>query len=150
VTEHWLGSDVPLHAQHERSVGMGLHICAIVQRGSDSRGEHVEIVNDGSAPVPVTGLELTDCSGQRHEHVYAFPNGRDDSTLELAAGRTAYVFSGTGKSERTRSGDLILFAGLPAPVWNDTAHVAHLRRSDGAIIDTMQAGRPARHPDGHW
>ncbi|MBA3428269.1 MAG: lamin tail domain-containing protein [Actinobacteria bacterium] len=149
MTEHWLGSDVPLHAQHERSVGAGLHICAIVQRGSDSRGEHVEIVNDGAAPVPLTGLELTACSGLQHKHVYSFPPGPGDSALELAAGRTAYVFSGTGRSERTPSGDRILFAGLPAPVWNDTSHVAHLRRPQGRIIDTMHVGRPPRHPDGH-
>lgn len=149
MTGHWLGTDVPLHAQHERSAGMGLHLCAIVQRGSDSRGEHVEIVNDGDAPVPVTGLELTDCCGQKHKHVYSFPPGTDDSALELAAGRTAYVFSGTGRTERTPSGDLILFAGLPVPVWNDTSHVAYLRRPDGKIVDSMHVGRPPRHPDGH-
>jgi len=128
---------------------MGLHICAIVQRGSDSRGEHVEIVNDGAAAVAVTGLELTDRPGEQHERVYAFPPGRDDGALELAAGRTAYVFSGAGRSERTRSGDLILFAGLSAPVWTDASHVAYLRRPDGGIIDTLHVGRPPRHPDGH-
>ena len=79
---------------------MGLHICAVVQRGSSSLSEHVEIVNDGAEPVPVTGLELTDCSGQHHEHVYSFPKG------ELAAGETAYVYSKKGNSQRTRTGDL--------------------------------------------
>lgn len=149
MIDHWLGSEVPLHAQHERSVGKGLHICAIVRRGSDRRGDHVEIVNDGAAPVSVTGLELTDFSEQQHEHVYSFPPRADDSVLELAAGRTAYVFSGSGRSERTHSGDLILFAGLPAPVWNDTSRVAYLRRSDGTIVDTLHAERSPRHPDGH-
>jgi len=128
---------------------MGLHLCAIVQRGSDYRGEHVEIVNDGAAPAPVTGLELTRFSERQHEHVYSFPPRADGSVLELAAGRTAYVFSGTGKSERTRSGDLILFAGLPAPVWNDTSQAAYLRRPDGTIIDTLRFERSPRHPDGH-
>jgi len=148
VIDHWLGSEVPLHAQHG-SAKMGLHLCAIVQRGSDHRGDHVEIVNDGAAPAPVTGLELTDFSEQQHEHVYSFPSRADDSVLELAAGRTAYVFSGRGRSERTRSGDLILFAGLPAPVWNDTSAVAYLRRPDGTILDTLHAKRSPRHPDGH-
>ena len=114
-----------------------------MQRGSGSRSEYVEVVNDGAEPVPVTGLELTDCSGQHHEHVYSFPQG------ELAAGETAYVYSGTGKNQRTRTGDLILYAGLPALVWKDESHVAYLRRPDGRIIDTMHAGRPPRHPDGH-
>jgi len=122
---------------------MGLHICAVVQRGSGSPSEHVEVVNDGAEPVPVTGLELTDCPGEHHEHVYSFPKG------ELAAGETAYVYSGKGKSQRTRTGDLILYAGLQAPVWKDESHVAYLRHPDGRIIDTMHAGRPPRHPDGH-
>ena len=122
---------------------MGLHICAVVQRGSSSPSEHVEIVNDGAEPVTVTGLELTACSGQQHEHVYSFPQG------ELAAGQTAYVYSGKGTSQRTHSGDLMLYAGLQARVWKDDSHVAYLRHPDGRIIDTMHVGRAPRHPDGH-
>lgn len=122
---------------------MGLHICAVVQRGSGSPSEYVEVVNDGAEPVSVTGLELTDCPGEHHERVYAFPKG------ELAAGETAYVYSGKGKSRRTPTGDLILFAGLQDPVWTDESHVAYLRHPDGRIVDTMHAGRPPRHPDGH-
>jgi len=57
---------------------MGLHICAVVQRGSVSPSEYVEVVNHGAEPVPVTGLELTDCAGQHHEHVYSFPQGELD------------------------------------------------------------------------
>jgi hypothetical protein len=122
---------------------MGLHICAVVQRGASSLSEHVEIVNDGAEPVPVTALELTACAGQHHKHVYSFPKG------ELGAGETAYVYSGTGTSQRTHTGDLMLYAGLPAPVWKDESHVAYRRHPDGMIIDTMRAGRPPRHPDGH-
>ena len=122
---------------------MGLHICAVVPRGSGSPSEYVEVVNDGAEPVPVTGLELTSCSGQDHELVYAFPEG------ELEAGQTAYVYSGEGRSHRTRAGDLILYTGLRARVWKDDADVAYLRRPDGKIIDTMHTGRPPRHPDGH-
>ena len=33
---------------------MGLHICAVVPRRAGSSNEHVEIVNDGAEPVPVT------------------------------------------------------------------------------------------------
>jgi len=134
---------VPLHAHHERPRGMGLHICAVVQRGSGTSSEYVEVVNDGAEPVPVTGLELTDCTGQHHERVYVFPEG------ELGAGQTAYVYSREGTSQLTHTGDLILYAGLPGPVWKDDSHVAYLRHPDGRIIDTMHAGRPARHPDGH-
>ena len=122
---------------------MGLHICAVVQRGSGSPSEYVEVVNDGAEAVPVTGLELTESSGERHQQVYVFPAG------ELDAGETAYIYSGSGKNQRTRTGDLILYAGLPAPVWKDDSRVAYLRHPDGRIIDTMHAGRPPRHPHGH-
>jgi len=123
---------------------MGLHICAVVQRGAGSPSdEHVEIVNDGADPVPVTGLELTSCFGQHHAHVYSFPEG------ELGAGETAYVYSKQGRSQRMHTGDLILYAGVQAPVWKDKSRVAYLRHPDGRIIDTMHVGRPPRHPDGH-
>jgi hypothetical protein len=143
VSGEWLGTDVPLRAHHARPKGMGLHICAVVPGGPGSSSEHVEVVNDGAEPVPVTGLELTHCAGQEHELVYAFPAG------ELAAGQTAYVYSGKGSNQLTRTGDFILYAGLPAAVWKDDSHVAYLRHPDGKIIDTMHAGRPPRHPDGH-
>jgi hypothetical protein len=122
---------------------MGLHICAVVPRGPGSPSEHVEVVNDGAEPVPVTGLELTACADEHHEHVYTFPEGK------LAAGQTAYVYSAKGQSQRSRTGDLILYAGLDGRVWKDESHVAFLRHPDGKIIDTMHAGRPPRHPDGH-
>jgi hypothetical protein len=143
VSGEWLGTDVPLYTHHERPKGMGLHICVVVRRGPSSSSEHVEVVNDGAEPVTVTGLELTHCAGQHHELVYAFPQG------DLAPGQTAYVYSGKGTSQLSRSGDLILYAGLPAAVWKDDSHVAYLRHPDGKIIDTMHAGRPPRHPNGH-
>jgi len=122
---------------------MGLHICAVVQRGASSASECVEVVNDGAEPVSVTGLELTDCCREHHEHIYAFPKG------ELGAGETAYVYTGEGQAQRTHTGDLVLYAGLHGPVFKDESHVAHLRHPDGRIIDTLRAGRPPRHPDGH-
>jgi hypothetical protein len=143
MSGQWLGTDVPLKREHARPGGMGLHICEVVQQRPGSSGEHVMVVNDGAEPVTVTGLELTDCTGEEHAPVYTFPRG------ELDAGETAYVYSGKGKSQRTRTNDLILYAGLEAPVWKDDSHVAYLRRPDGHIIDTMRVGRPPRHPDGH-
>ena len=110
MTGEWLGTDVSLHAQHQRPGGMGLHICAVVQRGPGSSSEHVEVVNDGAEPVTVTGLELTDCAGQDHALVYSFPRG------ELGGGETAYVYSGKGSNQRTRTGDLILHTGVEGPV----------------------------------
>ncbi|HEX7143872.1 MAG TPA: lamin tail domain-containing protein [Gaiellaceae bacterium] len=139
MTGHWLGTEVPLTTQHSRPKGMGLHICAVVRQGTSSSSEYVEVVNDGAEPVAVTGLELTDGS----DHVYWFPEG------DLGPGVTAYVYTESGKNRRMPTGDMILHAGLPASVWKDDSHVAHLRHPDGRIIDTMHAGRPARHPYGH-
>ena len=39
---------------------MGLHICEISLRGSDNRGEWVEVANDGSPRARLTGLKITD------------------------------------------------------------------------------------------
>ena len=143
VSGQWLGTEVSLQPHRERPKGMGLHICAVVQREPGSSSEYVEVVNDGAEPVTVTGLELTESSGQDHQHVYTFPQG------ELDPGETAYIYSGKGKNQRTKTNDLILYAGLDGPVWKDDANVAYLRHPDGKLIDTMHAGRPPRHPDGH-
>ena len=148
----WLGTDVPLHAHHERPAGMGLHICAVVQRGSGSPSEYVEIVNDGAEAVPVTGLELTDCAGEQHEHVYTFPEG------ELDAGETAYIYSGErqGSAHTRRRPDPVCRPAasrlegrharrIPAPPgWQDHRHAA--RRAPTAPPRRPLASRAAHSP----
>ena len=89
------------------------------------------------------GLELT-------ELLWAAPRAR----LHVSEGRARrrpdrLRLQREGQNQLTRTGDLILYAGLQAPVWKDDSHVAYLRHPDGKIIDTMHAGRPPRHPDGH-
>jgi hypothetical protein len=129
---------------------MGLHICQIAQRGGDARGEWVSVANDSKEVVGLTGLEITDYTRtQQHVHVYRFPPAQGGAVLTLAPGQTAYVFTGTGKSERLADGDLLLFAGRGAPVWNNTGDVAYLRRANGNFVDSMTVGHPARHPNGH-
>ena len=92
---------------------MGLHICAVVQRGSGSPKEYVEVVNDGAEPVPVMAVELTDCWGEQHNHVYSFPEG------ELGAGEIAYVYT-----------------SIPALVGR------RLLASEGAVSTSAPARRP--------
>jgi hypothetical protein len=129
---------------------MGLHICEVSQRGSDQRGEWVCVANDGSAVVALTGLEITDFTRtQQHVHVYRFPPAQGGAALTLAPGQRAFVFSGSGANERLADGDLLLFAGRLAPVWNNTGDVAYLRNSRGEFIDTMTVGAPSLHPNGH-
>jgi hypothetical protein len=129
---------------------LGLHICHVGRRGKDSRGEWVEIANDGALAVALTGLELTDYTEtQQHPHIYTFPRAQGGGDLMLAASNSAYVFTRTGTAERLSDGDLILYWGRGADVWNNPGDVAYLRHSDGTFIDHMTVGEPKRHPGGH-
>jgi Lamin Tail Domain len=128
----------------------GLHICEVALHGVDSRGEYVELANEGSEPVVLTGLELTDyTSTQRRPHIYRFPVLDDGSPFTLAPGQSAYVYTGPGKSELSAQGDWLLFAGRNAKVWNNSGDVAYLRRPNGELVDSRTAGHPKRHPTGH-
>lgn len=129
---------------------MGLHICEVVPYTTDPRGEYVVVVNDGFQSIPITDLKLTDYTAtQQDVHIYTFPGATGGRALTLSPGEAAYVFTGPGTSERLADGDLLLFAGRRAPVWNNTGDVAYLRKPDGTFIDTMTVGHPKRHPNGH-
>jgi hypothetical protein len=119
---------------------MGLHICAVVQRGSSSLSEHVEIFNDGAEPVPVTGIELTDCAGAPQARLLVSQGG------ELGAGETAYVYSGEGTSLRTHTGDLMLYAGSRLPSGR-TSRMSHTCATPMARSSTRCAwGAPRATP----
>jgi Lamin Tail Domain len=128
---------------------VGIHICDVANRTSDSRGEYVEVANDGPN-VALTGLELTDYTAtQQHVHIYRFPSAQGGEALFLRRGESAYVFTGPGTNARLDDGDLLLFAGRRAQVWNDGGDVAYLRNSRGEFVDSMTVGDPKRHPRGH-
>jgi hypothetical protein len=129
---------------------MGLHICEVVNRTSDRRGEYVHIANDGASPALLTGRELTDFTGtQQHVHVIVFPGANGGGSLYLKSGQSAYVFTTPGTNGVSRSGDYLLFAGSRASIWNDDGDVAYLREPNGQFIDSRTVGDPARHPNGH-
>lgn len=126
------------------------HVCLVANRSADTRGEYVEVANGAAGPVALTGLELTDfTTGQRHVHVYRFPRAVGGGTLTLGGGKVAYVFSGHGSNELLTDGNLLLFAGRSAPIWNNDGDVAYLRRLDGTFVDSLTVGEPKRHPNGH-
>ena len=132
----------------------GLHICQIKPRGSDNRGEWVQVANDATSPTVITGLELTDYTAtQQHVHVIKFLAANDGAPLSLSNDESAFVFTGHGTSRWHQKAngrwELHLFAGRSAPVWNNTGDVAYLRKPNGQFIDTMTVGDPARHPNGH-
>jgi hypothetical protein len=129
---------------------MGLHVCNVVRRGSDSRGEYVHIANDGNVAVNLTGLEITDFTAtQQRSHIYRFPKLTNGAPLQLRPGQSAFVFTGTGTNGRSTHGNWLLFAGRRAAVWNNSGDVAYLRDAQGRIVDSHTVGRPARHPNGH-
>lgn len=110
----------------------GLHICNVALRGADSRGEFVEIANQGADAVVLTNLELTDYTPtQQRSHRYKFPSLSDGSALTLSPGQTACIFTGHGRDELDTDGSWLLFAGHTTNVWNDTGDVAYLRSENG-------------------
>lgn len=126
------------------------HICQVVNRTSDRRGEYVEIANGGVDRVPITGLELTDYTAtQQQPHVFHFPKTTENGTLYLGVGKSAYVFTGRGTNARNDDDNLILFWNRSASVWNDDGDVAYLRHMNGQLVDSMTVGDPKRHPNGH-
>ncbi len=128
----------------------GIHVCRIVNYTTDRRGEYVVIANDGASPVALTGLEITDYTRtQQHVHIYRFPTAVGGRNLLLDPLNEAFLFTGPGTDERLSDGDLLLFWGRSAPVWNNNGDVAYLRRLDGTFVDSLTVGHPARHPNGH-
>jgi hypothetical protein len=102
----------------------------------------------------LAGLELTDYTAtQRHVHIYHFPAAANGGVLSLRPGESAFVFSRPGTDRclpgPPGQGELHLYAGRHAPVWNNTGDVAYLRTLDGRIVDSMTVGHPARQPNGH-
>jgi hypothetical protein len=128
----------------------GIHICRIIPQTTDPRGEYVVVSNDGSADASLTAVEITDYTRtQQHVHIFRFPGATDGGNLLLGPGEEAFVFTGHGTNTRLTDGDLLLFAGRSAPIWNNTGDVAYLRRLDGTFVDSLTVGHPARHPNGH-
>ncbi len=129
---------------------MGLHICEVVNRTSDRRGEYVHIANDGPSPALLTGRKLTDYTRtQQHVHVYTFPGAKGGGALHLKSGQSAYVFTSPGMNSISDQGSYLLFVGSRASIWNDDGDVAYLREANGQFIDSRTVGDPARHPNGH-
>jgi hypothetical protein len=126
------------------------HICVVANRTTDERGEYVEVANSGPNSVAVNELELTDYTAtQQHAHVYHFPKAKGGGDLYLEPGQSAYVFTGKGENVRNADGNLLLFAGRSASIWNNNGDVAYLRRLDGTFVGSMTVGDPKRHPNGH-
>jgi hypothetical protein len=129
---------------------VGLHICHVVRRGHDQRGEWVEVANNGPAAVSLTDLEITDYTEtQAQAHIYRFPGTTTGGALKLPPGKSAFVFTRRGDNAWSNTGNLLLFWGRQSDVWNNSGDVAYLRKADGTFVDHMTVGHPKRHPAGH-
>ena len=94
-------------------------------------GEWVEIRNDGSAAIDLTGWVVRDESTR---HRYRF------GQLVLDAGETARLHTGCG-SDDTSSSPLWLFWCDPdPPVWNNAGDTAFLLDQNGNIADHLRNG----------
>jgi micrococcal nuclease len=99
--------------------------------GSDPEnpnGEWVEIVNDGSKAVDLTGFSLKD----EANHIYTFP------AATLAPGRLLKVYSGQGAD----SGGALYWGLVGDAVWNNDGDTAFLRDPQGRLVDIYEYGQP--------
>lgn len=87
-------------------------------------GEWVDLVNDGSEAVDLTGFTLKD----EANHVFTFP------AVSLEPGQVLRLYSGRGLDS---DGDL--YWGLSGDsVWNNNGDTAFLRDPQGRLVDTLR------------
>ncbi len=91
-------------------------------------GEWVVIVNDGSAPVDMTGWVIKDESAG---HRFEFPTG-----FALAPGATVTVYSGCGTDTPTR----LYWCVSGSAIWNNDGDTAFLVDPSGTIVDLWRYG----------
>ncbi len=93
--------------------------------GDDSQnpnGEWVEVTNEGSSPIELTGWSLRDESSQ---HRFEFPVG-----FQLGSGDKVRVLSGCGNA----AGDQLYWCG-DDPIWSNRGDTAYLLDPSGNVVD---------------
>jgi len=80
--------------------------------GETLNDEYVDVKNDGSSSLDMTGWTLEDEAG----YTYQFPDG-----FSLGAGDTVRVHTGSGTDSSTD-----LYWGSGSPIWNNDSDTAHL------------------------
>jgi micrococcal nuclease len=119
------------HAEKARRAGVGLSgapTCRCIDkistapgRPDNPNGEWLEIVNEGSEAVDLTGFTVKD----RANHIFDFPHVR------LEPGQALRLYSGEGLQSSTA-----LYWGLSGDsVWNNDGDTAYLRDAEGRLVD---------------
>jgi micrococcal nuclease len=110
----WALADLPVQIQK-------IYYDAPGPDAENPNGEWVEIVNDGSEGVDLSGFTLKD----EANHIYTFSN------VTLLPGRTLKVYSGQG----TDSDDILYWGFSNDAVWNNDGDTAYLRDAEGRLVD---------------
>ena len=85
-------------------------------------GEWVDLVNDGSAPVDLTGFTLKD----EANHIYTFPE------VLVQPGQVVRLYSGQGHNSQ----DALYWGFRGDSVWSNNGDTAYLRDPSGRLVDS--------------
>lgn len=85
-------------------------------------GEWVEITNEGSEPVDLTGYMLQDDTN----HIYTF------GEFVMPPGATVRIYTGQGTDTDTE----LYWGYVGEAVWNNDGDTAYLRDPDGSLVDS--------------
>ncbi len=111
----WAPAGVPIRIQE-------IHYDAPGPDHENPNGEWVELRNEGSKTVDLTGFTLKD----EANHIYTFP------TLSLEPGQVLKLYSGQGRNSYGS-----LYWGLSDDaVWSNQGDTAYLRDSQGRFVDS--------------
>ena len=110
----WAGADVALKITDLQANAPG-------NDNENPNGEWIEVTNQGSEPVTMTGYTLKDAAN----HIYTFDN------FTLPVGSAFTLYSGQGQNSPTE-----LYWGYNGEsVWNNDSDTAFLRDADGRFVD---------------
>lgn len=103
---------------------VGIESDAPGQDNLNPNGEWIDVRNEGSVPVDLTGWSIRDESTR---HRFSFPDG-----FSLEADTTVRVFSGCGDDDQAS-----LYWCDGDPVWNNGGDTGFLVDTDGRFVDTF-------------
>jgi len=119
----------PVPAQTTPTTGVVITEISFDPEGNDREnlnGERVEILNNGTSGVDMSGWVLMDANN----HTYVFPDG-----FRLQAGHRVRVHVGGGADTSTD-----LYMNERVPIWNNDGDIATLLDGEGEVVDRYSYG----------
>ncbi|NUC72500.1 lamin tail domain-containing protein [Haloterrigena sp. SYSU A558-1] len=99
-----------------------IHADAAGSDNSNLNDEYIEVTNERSTAVDMTGWTFSDAAG----HTYYFPAG-----FELGAGESVTIYTGSGSDT-----DSELYWGQSSAVWNNDGDTVTVTSADGETVTT--------------